>query len=380
MKNKKRTRKIILTTLFMILNIGVIVWIANSIFDETPSEGFDSMLTLWGKNWYFVLLAFLCPVMALTAEGMKFFVMIGKKLKGARHFRVSMKTALFGKYYDNVTPLGTGGQPFQIMYLYKYGISGPDASLMPVTSFVMNQFAFILIAITVFITGSHLVPVNFLRVSAYVGSFFMIAMPLLVLFFTIFPVISRKLSIGVLKLLHKMKLVKSVDIRIQKIDYFIVRFKTSLKEMRKSKGTLIAIFLLSLIYQIAMFSIPYFVIMATGVTVSYVEIFALCVFVYSAISYIPTPGNSGASELSFYLLFEAVLVGTSLFWSMLMWRFASYFFIIILGVLTLLIDFLIHQKKPIVVSEEDRHKVVYPLMTLEDSKNLIFLNIEKGKL
>ncbi len=380
MKNKRRTRKIIFTSLFLVLNIVIVVIIARSIFNDTPDEGLGSMMTLWGKYWYFVVLAFLCPVIAIFAEGMKFFFMIGHKLKGRRHFRVSMKTALFGKYYDNVTPLGTGGQPFQIMYLYQYGISGPDSSLMPVASFVMNQLAFIVIAITVFITGSQFVTINFLRVSAYVGSFFMVAMPLVVLVFTVFPVISRKLSIGVLKLLYQFKIVKSVEERIQKIDYFIVRFKTSLREMGKSKRTLVITFLLSLVYQFAIFSIPYFVIISTGMAVSYIEIFVLCVFVYAAIAYIPTPGNSGASEFSFYLLFEAVLVGTGLFWSMMMWRFASYFAIIIIGIITLLIDFLIHQKRPVIVSEEERHKVVYPLMTLEDSKKLVFPNIEKGEL
>ena len=378
MKKKKRTRNIIISSLFLALNIVVVVFIARNIFAETPDEGLGSIVTLWGRYWYFIVVAFLCTIVALLAEGMKFFVMVGKKLKG-RRLRVSLKTAVFGKYYDNVTPLGTGGQPFQIMYLYQYGISGPDSSLLPVASFVMNQIAFTLIAVVVFITGSHLVTVDFLRISAYVGLFFMMAMPIVVLLFTLFPVISRKLSVGILKLLHRFKLVKSVDERIQKIDYFIVRFKTSFKQMSKSRRILVVTFLLSIVYHIAIFSIPFFVVKGLGMDVNYIELFALCVFVYSAISYVPTPGNSGGAEVSFAFIFT-MLAGSQLFWSMLMWRFASYYAILMLGLLTLLGDFIAHQKKPVIVSEKERHKVVYPLMTLKDSKNLIFPDIEKGEL
>ncbi len=378
MKNKRRTRKIILSTVFLIINVVVVIFIAQYIFQETPSEGFQSILDRWMTHWYFVLLALLCPIIALLAEGMKFFIMIGKKLKKKR-FRVSLKTAIFGKYYDNVTPLGTGGQPFQIMYLYKYGISGPDSSLLPVASFVMNQFAFIVIAVTVFITGSHLVDVSALRISAYVGSFFMVAMPIVVLFFSLFPIISKKLSVGVLKFLHNIKLVKNVDERIQKIDYFIVRFKTSFKQMGQSTWILVFTFLFSLVYQFAMFSIPFFVVKAIGVDVSYIELFALCVFIYSAVAYIPTPGNSGGMEVSFAFMFT-MLVGSELFWSMLLWRFGSYFFILLIGLVTLLIDFISHHRHPIDIPEKERHRVIYPLMTLEDSRKLIFPDIEKGEL
>ncbi len=378
MKKKRRSRNIIISAIFLALNIVIVALIARYFFADATTVGFNEVLGDWMNHWYFVLLALLCPIIALLAEGMKFFIMIGKKLKKHR-LKVSLRTAIFGKYYDNVTPLGTGGQPFQIMYLYKYGISGPDSSLLPVASFVMNQFAFIVIALAVFITSSQLVEVDVLRISAYIGSFFMIAMPFVVLFFTLFPVVSRKLSVGVLKLLHKIKLVKSVDDRIQKIDYFIVRFKTSFKQMSQSKGIMLSTFLLSLVYQFAMFSIPYFVILALGGTVSYIEIFALCVFIYSAVAYIPTPGNSGGMEISFALLFQTLLY-YEVFWSMLMWRFASYFFILIIGLITILIDFIGSQRHPIDIPEKERHRVMYPLATLEDSKNLIFPNVEKGEL
>jgi len=370
MMTKKKRKKIILSTIFLLINVVIVIFIARYFFKDASTNGIQQIFGSWAKHWYFVLFALLCPIIALFAESMKFFIMIGKRLKKHR-LSVSIKTAIFGKYYDNVTPLGTGGQPFQIMYLYKYGISGPDSSLMPVASFVMNQFAFVTIAITVFITGSQFVTIQALRISAYIGSFFMIAMPVVVLFFTLFPVISRKVSVGILIFLHRIKLVKDVDHRIQKIDYFIVRFKTSFKQMSQAKGVMLSTFLLSLVYQVAMFSIPFFVILALGMNVSYLEMAILCVFIYSAIAYIPTPGNSGGAEFSFALLFESIgLLYYEVFWSMLLWRFSSYFFIILIGLSTILFDTIYQHRHPINIPERERHKVIYPVATLKDCEPL----------
>ena len=53
----------------------------------------------------------------------------------------------------------------------------------------------------------------------------------------------------------------------------------------------------------------------------------------SAISFIPTPGNSGAADLSFFLLFEAVLVSGLAFPAMVVWRLFSFYSTIIIGFL-----------------------------------------------
>ena len=56
----------------------------------------------------------------------------------------------------------------------------------------------------------------------------------------------------------------------------------------------------------------------------------MCVYVYASTTIVPTPGNAGAAEGSFYLLFEQ-MEGSGLFWAMLAWRFCSYYIFILLG-------------------------------------------------
>ena len=71
---------------------------------------------------------------------------------------------------------------------------------------------------------------------------------------------------------------------------------------------------------------PFFAIQTCGVQIPYFEALALCTFIQAAISLIPTPGNSGAAETYFYLIF-------STFWPTMIWRFLCYYSFIIIGVL-----------------------------------------------
>ncbi|MBR4443324.1 MAG: flippase-like domain-containing protein, partial [Clostridia bacterium] len=57
---------------------------------------------------------------------------------------------------------------------------------------------------------------------------------------------------------------------------------------------------------------------------------ATALAINSSIAFIPTPGNAGAAEGSFYLVFSRLTSG-SVFWAMLFWRFFNYYAWILLG-------------------------------------------------
>ena len=91
-------------------------------------------------------------------------------------------------------------------------------------------------------------------------------------------------------------------------------------------------FLNSLIYHDALYSIPFFVIQMFGGDIGFIEALSMCVFVYASVTIVPTPGNSGAAEGSFYILFSQ-LGESGIFWAMLLWRFLCYYSFINVGLL-----------------------------------------------
>ena len=63
-----------------------------------------------------------------------------------------------------------------------------------------------------------------------------------------------------------------------------------------------------------------------------------------AASFIPLPGGTGVAELSFTAIF-ASLMGSDIFWAMLIWRILTYYSYIIQGILITIYDYFRGNKK-----------------------------------
>ena len=71
---------------------------------------------------------------------------------------------------------------------------------------------------------------------------------------------------------------------------------------------------------------------AVGGLLEWVQILHLCFVLYASISFVPTPGNSGAADLSFFLLFSVGFSGAGIaFPAMMTWRLLSFYSFIIIG-------------------------------------------------
>ena len=67
-----------------------------------------------------------------------------------------------------------------------------------------------------------------------------------------------------------------------------------------------------------------------GGDLGYLQSLTMCLYVYASVTIVPTPGNAGAAEGSFYLLFDQ-LDTSGVFWAMLIWRFLCYYLFILMG-------------------------------------------------
>ena len=145
-KRKKR-KKAVMTVLFILLNIAVIAWTAIKEFGgESDSARFSDV----NINYIYIIPAALCCFGAIFAETVKYALLM-KKVDGRVDFKVARRVVLLGRYYDNVTPSGIGGQPFQIYYMSKNGYSDANSAAIPLAGFMSMQYAFILLAAVCFI-------------------------------------------------------------------------------------------------------------------------------------------------------------------------------------------------------------------------------------
>ena len=161
-------------------------------------------------------------------------------------------------------------------------------------------------------------------------SAFSIFLPAAIFIASFLPKLRAKIIKLCVRISFKFKLVKNKGAATRKANKLVNDYRKSLFMLARSKGTVILVTILSFVYEMSLCSIPYFVVRACGVTADWFTLMCTCVIGYSAISFIPTPGNSGAAELAFTLLFTGI-AATTKYWAMAYWRFCCYFLIVIIG-------------------------------------------------
>lgn len=349
---RQKTFKIICVTVFIVFVVGVLAWTAYNDFFSPNAEPvvWADIATVLGENWYYFLFAILAMLGVLFFKGLKLAVLC-KHLTGKFHFKTCFETGIVGQYYNYVTPLSAGGQPFEIYHLSKHGVHGGVAASLPTAAFFMNQLGFTLLAIVALIgfipginflsipdtivgstTGTVLIPM------AAVGIVLGFIVPFLVILFCFLPKIGSRMVHLAMGAGAKLKIVKNKELTTFKTLKTVVHNSKCLKNLAKSPLIVALSLILSFCEQLSLCSIAYFTLRSFGFDFpawsvwEWGQVVLVCLVLYSAITFIPTPGNSGAADLSFYWLFSTGLaVGGVAFPAMLIWRILSYYGFILIG-------------------------------------------------
>ncbi len=316
--------------LFILLNAAVIYLTASSEFSKKAPAPvkftFSSVLFLLG--------GILCLVAVLGCETLKYMMMmrhLGEKVS----FRHAFSTAALGKYYDCITPSGAGGQPFQIYYLYSNHYSDGAASAMPLSGFFTMQFGFVILCLFAFIFGNGAIDATGqtgIKVTAYIGALTYVFVPVMIIISGVAPKIAMRIVAFFVRIGAFLHIVKKPNHTIMKAVRSLNNYSVNIMRIAKDKWLLVKLLFLSTAFQFAMCSMPFFAVRTFGGNLNFFDSLFMCVFIQAAVTLVPTPGNSGAAEGSFYIVFSSLgTAGT--FWAMLIWRFLCYYSFIVIGVL-----------------------------------------------
>lgn len=343
---KKRALKIVFTTLFILVLVAIIA--ITAVHDFSGEDvSFARVVEMIGSNWRYLLVLFGLFVTALLMETLKVFLMVGKTTNTYR-FGTAFSTAALGKFYDFATPFGSGGQPFQMYHLAKHGVPSGPAGAIPIGSLFLRQFAFFVCAIVSFIVGvsQDIVPL-YIQIIAYFGAVFYIAVPLFLVVFSFMPKAGHKVIAWGVKVLTKLRICKNPDKWIENGNAAIDNNRNNMAILFKSKRVLIVCTLLSFGYVFAQYSMPYFslllfsdVLKSANLVPSWelwFEVMRITFFMYAAVTLIPTPGNSGAIDGTFYGLFRTLLISVAgaSFTCMMVWRIFSFYMYLLVGAIVI---------------------------------------------
>lgn len=347
---RQKLFKNIFTVVFIILVVGVLAFTFYNDFFKGDNEqaDFGALLGTFGQCWYYFVFAMCSLLLCFLFKGLKLSIMCRKTTK-KWHLKTCIETAVIGLYYNYVTPLAVGGQPFEIYHLSKHGVHGGVASALPIATYILNQFAFVFIGIFsliayntgLFMSSGKVIDIDVVpfNVLAIIGLLCCMIMPLIVILFCMLPGVGSKLVSKVIKLGGKLRIVKDPEATAEKTIKNVRHNSKCIKQLASAPVEFALAFILSFGEHLALSSIAYFTLKffgfnAVGVNgfVEWAQVVMLCSILYAAISFIPTPGNSGAADLSFYVLFsKGILFTGGAFCAMLVWRILSFYSFIIIG-------------------------------------------------
>lgn len=315
--------------LFFAINALVILWI---LLNELLNNEIATSIHL---NIPYLLAGIGCFLFALGAECTKYRLLLnhtGEKYRPG----TALGCAVWGKYYDNITPMGAGGQPFQMYYLKKHGYSSGLSGAAPVLGFLGLQFAFVLLGLIALPLGHAYIKNRVLYLCAWAGLLCYSFVPVCILLFSVWPRPLERLTQWSCRLLSRIHLIKDDGTSSRKAMEVLSEYSRSMRVLRQQPSLCISLLALSLLFRLAISCMPWLVLRCFGAAAAFWPVFCQVVCIYSAISLIPTPGNAGAAEGSFYLVFSAL--GANLSWAVLLWRGLCYYSWLVLGFLYQLME------------------------------------------
>lgn len=259
----------------------------------------------------------------------------------------AVKIGLIGIYYSYITPSSTGGQPMQAAYLRRDKIPVGISTAVLIIKFFCFQCAFFLCSLVSFLcmygklTAENPGIIPFIVLGLIINGGSIIFFPCLF----IRPVLHgicrfAKWLVGKLKFLQKRASL------MDSIDKFEADFSSYRDNFKEKKCSVLWGILLSIPQFILQMSVIYFVFRAFGYhTISYWEIFAVQSLLQVSVSFMPMPGASGAQEIGFSSFFKNYFVNNDLYAAVMVWRFFTYYLVVIAGALLVVVDQFLYRRK-----------------------------------
>ena len=264
------------------------------------------------------------------------------KAHGTRiSFSTTYSIAMTEHFFNGITPLATGGQPFQA-----HSYSRAKVSISESTGLLLTNLL-IYMAVT---TGFSLTGLFFFdTLTANIDRGWI---PVIIIGYTlnfmvlvtiVFLGVSTKLRRGLMKCIYffaKFRLFRFLNSKAEGIEEYFVSVQAAFGELVRKKGHFALAFLTKIISFAFFYASTYFILMAMGVAVSLSNMFMILAgtsFAITAVGFIPTPGASGGVEGSAGQVFKCIIIYLSPALAavapamangvMLIWRLISYYFV-----------------------------------------------------
>ena len=323
---KARTRKL-LTAGFILLTLAAVLYIGFRNNDFSASM--RAMLSIPKK---YVLLSVLCTFGGIMMQCLSLNSAL-RCLGYDVHFGLLYGISVLGEFYSYITPGASGGQPMQVYQLHKYRVHVGDATAALTIHFHCFQLSLMAFDVALFavyrafIIQQIGVNLPFLIIG-FIFNIILIGNSLMIAFY------QRPIRWALKKLTGLMRRFRfgKPDALEAMLSGVADGFYAGMRRLAASKAEIARQFAFGAIRLILLMSVMYFVYHGLGQSsASYGKIVTMGCMQYTSAAYTPLPGASGAQEGVFSLYFSTLLPDELLFSGLMVWRFITYYLVLIVG-------------------------------------------------
>jgi len=315
-----------ITWAILAVNVAVVAMIILS--DEEYSAAFSA-----GSQVHPEWMAAACALLLASVffEGVQLkmiFDRYGESYSLLNCFRVAIVT----RYYSAITPACMGGQPAALLRLVSDGVHPGTAGMCVGVRVVLYQIGQLIDQLIMLALLPSLAlglgPV--LSIALALGIVLGALLPVVMLLSILLPSWTNKGIYAVATVGAKLRLISDHAAFCQKARDLIAPYRESLHNMRARDCVWITF---CAMVQVALFSaVAYAACRACDVSLGLIESSCRMLALNTAVTFLPIPGGMGAAEGAFYLIFDPVVPDGRIMLALVIWRCASYFFLLLTGI------------------------------------------------
>ena len=330
MKESKKIFRSIILFILLIALTGYILLDGKDIFEIIE--------IIKSANVKFVAIGIISMFVYLILEG----VNIGrtlKKLNEKSSFFKNVKYSLIGFFFSSITPAASGGQPMQIYYMYKDGISVSNSTLALLINLTSMQITTIGIALFSLIFNYDYL--NKLLVICFIIGILLNMSALALLIIGIFSKRMSNWLINVALKVLKFFKVKDLDAKKEKFENELQKYQANAVYIKNNKLLILKILLTTIVQFLIYYSITYWVYRALGFSGQNIfKIISMQAVLFATVSGIPSPGAVGVSEGAFIEIFKVIYSESLMSSAVLLNRGINFYLFVIISCIVVIVNHL----------------------------------------
>ncbi|WP_265668049.1 lysylphosphatidylglycerol synthase transmembrane domain-containing protein [Lactobacillus amylovorus] len=318
---------------------GVLIVLAISAFvlyTDLKSTPLSEILgAAHGLNIWALIMVFGLMLLSYVCEAGILATLAHHKDEPKRSAWSFLRIPIIQALFNAITPMSTGGQPSQLAAMIQMGMEGGRSTSILLMKFIIYQIVVFFAYVFTIILGFHTVMTKFAGLAVFIAIGFLIHISSIIFLLAIMFAyrFTKRATNWVMDLLGKFMKKERVEkwrtATLEKINTFYAESQ----KLKKEKNKLIISSILTVLQLLFFYSIPFMVLTALNVPCSWSSVTQMNIMIIMFMAIIPIPGASGGAEYSFQTLFSTFVSSHgALILAMFVWRFATYFFGMILGI------------------------------------------------